>query len=229
MITQEVDLALHIFFVKPVGGWADSTQTAKIAASDAAADDEFGRSVSISWDTAVVGAHFDDDAGEKSGSAYVFKFSTLTLIEDLNDNLNVGPGEIVIVDGATINGNVSVDGGTLILSQSSTVTGNIEGINGASVIINDDSIVDGNIEIVISGSGSTLEITDSNVAGNIETNNIAALTIINSILNGNIYSDNDGTVIITDNIDINGNVEIISPASCTESNNSVNGNNSHCP
>jgi len=50
--------------------WA---QEAKLLASDGAAVDLFGRSVSISGDYAVVGAYFDDDNGSNSGSAYVFK------------------------------------------------------------------------------------------------------------------------------------------------------------
>jgi len=45
----------------------------KITASDNAAGDNFGSSVSISGDYAVVGAFFDDDNGSGSGSAYVFK------------------------------------------------------------------------------------------------------------------------------------------------------------
>ena len=40
--------------------------------SDAAATEEFGRSVSISGDTAIVGAPNDDDNGDYSGSAYIF-------------------------------------------------------------------------------------------------------------------------------------------------------------
>ena len=48
-----------------------ATET-NLTASDAAASDEFGLSVAISGDTAVVGAHWDDDDGPKSGSAYVF-------------------------------------------------------------------------------------------------------------------------------------------------------------
>ena len=48
------------------------TQQAKLTASDAAASDYFGWSVSVSGDTAVVGADLDDDGGDKSGSAYVF-------------------------------------------------------------------------------------------------------------------------------------------------------------
>ncbi len=51
-------------------GW---TQTAKLLAADGAADDWFGWSVSISGDTAIVGARWDDDNGSYSGSAYIFK------------------------------------------------------------------------------------------------------------------------------------------------------------
>ncbi len=49
--------------------WGEVT---KLTASDGAADDEFGHSVSISGDTIVVGAYYDDDNGLSSGSAYVF-------------------------------------------------------------------------------------------------------------------------------------------------------------
>ncbi len=44
----------------------------KLLAGDGAAWDEFGYSVSIAGDTAVIGARVDDDNGENSGSAYVF-------------------------------------------------------------------------------------------------------------------------------------------------------------
>lgn len=44
----------------------------KLAASDTARGDYFGRSVAISGDTAIVGAYGDDDAGWYSGSATVF-------------------------------------------------------------------------------------------------------------------------------------------------------------
>lgn len=49
-----------------------TTQIAKLTASDAATNDQFGRSLASSGDTVVVGAAFDDDAGSSSGSAYVF-------------------------------------------------------------------------------------------------------------------------------------------------------------
>lgn len=48
-------------------------EEAKMTASDAAAGDNFGFAVSISGDRAVVGAWHDDDVGNDSGSAYVFR------------------------------------------------------------------------------------------------------------------------------------------------------------
>ena len=59
-------------FVKPSGGWVDATETAKLTASDAAANDEFGHSVAVSAQTVAAAAPFDDDEGSDSGSAYVF-------------------------------------------------------------------------------------------------------------------------------------------------------------
>ena len=46
------------------------------AGSDAAANDQFGRSVSVSGDTMVVGAPYDDHSSTDSGSAYVFTRSS---------------------------------------------------------------------------------------------------------------------------------------------------------
>ena len=59
-------------FTKPSGGWVDTTETAKLTASDAEESDILGRSVSISGDNIVAGAYGDGDNGLESGSAYVF-------------------------------------------------------------------------------------------------------------------------------------------------------------
>ena len=48
------------------------TQQAKLLASDGEEDDLFGWSVSLDNDTALIGAYWDDDNGDDSGSAYVF-------------------------------------------------------------------------------------------------------------------------------------------------------------
>ncbi len=57
------------------------TEDVKLTASDAAAGDEFGRSVSISGDTIIVGANSNDGAGHDSGAAYVFTKSGTTWTE----------------------------------------------------------------------------------------------------------------------------------------------------
>ncbi len=63
-------------FEKPASGWSTSNESAKLTASDAAASDYFGRSVSIYDSTIVIGAYCDDDNGSGSGSAYVFNEPT---------------------------------------------------------------------------------------------------------------------------------------------------------
>jgi hypothetical protein len=69
-----IDCGSAYVFVKPGGGWSGMTQTAKLTAADAAKEDVFGVSVSISEDTIVVGAPGADSlaAGIECGSAYVF-------------------------------------------------------------------------------------------------------------------------------------------------------------
>jgi|HubBroStandDraft_2_1064218.scaffolds.fasta_scaffold10314_4 hypothetical protein len=55
-------------FVKPLSGWHDMFQTARLTASDGVKNDGFG-AVGISGSTVVVGAPF---ANQATGSAYVF-------------------------------------------------------------------------------------------------------------------------------------------------------------
>ena len=59
-------------FVKPSGGWATDTETAKLTAPDGASDDAFGSTVAVDGDFVVVGARGDDDGASQSGSVYVF-------------------------------------------------------------------------------------------------------------------------------------------------------------
>jgi hypothetical protein len=51
-------------------------QLRKLTASDGAAGDEFGISVAINGNLALVGANADDDVGNSSGSAYLFDLGT---------------------------------------------------------------------------------------------------------------------------------------------------------
>ena len=63
-------------FVKPSTGWTDTTETAKLTASDGAAGDSFGNSLTADGDTIVVGAVLDDGNGINAGAAYVFTKSS---------------------------------------------------------------------------------------------------------------------------------------------------------
>jgi FG-GAP repeat len=56
-------------FVRTDTTWSEQQ---KLTASDGATGDEFGQSVSLHGDVALVAAHGDDDMGSNSGAAYVF-------------------------------------------------------------------------------------------------------------------------------------------------------------
>ena len=60
----------YIYNLNPNGTWS---QTAKLTASDGAESDNFGRSVAISGDYAIIGAFQDDDNGSDSGAVYIFE------------------------------------------------------------------------------------------------------------------------------------------------------------
>jgi len=99
-------------FDRNEGGADNWGEIKKITASDAAASDRFGNSVSISGDTVVVGAVAADDAGSSSGSAYIFERN-----EGGADNW----GEIVksfASDGATLDffsTSASISGDTFVV------------------------------------------------------------------------------------------------------------------
>ncbi|QDU65384.1 FG-GAP repeat protein [Engelhardtia mirabilis] len=68
--TAPVAGAAHVFERQNDGSWP---RVAKLLASDGAAIDYFGYSVSVSGDNIVCGAWQDDDFGTGTGSAYVFE------------------------------------------------------------------------------------------------------------------------------------------------------------
>ncbi|MHC4698690.1 MAG: FG-GAP repeat protein, partial [Planctomycetota bacterium] len=99
-------------FQRDEGGTDNWGEVVKLTATDAASADRFGVSVSVSGDTAIVGAHLNDDDGTNSGSAYIFQRD-----EGAPDNW----GEVVKLtasDGAVsdfFGGSVSVSGDTAIV------------------------------------------------------------------------------------------------------------------
>jgi hypothetical protein len=82
-------------------------QEAKLLPADGAAQDEFGGAVAIDGDTAIVGAHLDDDNISNSGAAYVFVRIGLEWTEQAkllaSDGAHDGRlGEAVAIDGDTV-------------------------------------------------------------------------------------------------------------------------------
>ena len=65
-----MDAGAAYIFEKENGKWQ---QTAKLQASDKQADDEFGGSVAISGDYAIVGACYEETGGNYTGAAYIFE------------------------------------------------------------------------------------------------------------------------------------------------------------
>ena len=92
-------------FVRSGAMW---TEQQKLLASDGAADDGFGAAVSVSADTVIVGAPWDDTpAGASAGSAYVFVRSGTTWTEQQkilasDGTANVGFGTAVSVSFDTV-------------------------------------------------------------------------------------------------------------------------------
>jgi len=70
-----VDSGSAYVFTRSGTAWSHQV---KLTASDGAVGDEFGYSVAISGDTAVVGAPRDDDKGDDAGSVYVFTRTGIT-------------------------------------------------------------------------------------------------------------------------------------------------------
>jgi hypothetical protein len=84
-------------------------QEAKLLASDGAAYDYFGISVAIDGNSALVGAHYDDDKGYDSGSAYIFRFNGSSWVQE---------AKLLASDGAAYDyfgHSVAIDGNTALV------------------------------------------------------------------------------------------------------------------
>ena len=117
-----IDQGAAYLFTKPGGGWAGVlAQPSKLTASDGAANDRFGNSVSISGDgvTIAIGAPWSDiGANADQGSAYVFVQpvdTTATITSDNPDPSVVGQSVVVSYTvtstGGTPTDNVTVSDG----------------------------------------------------------------------------------------------------------------------
>ena len=103
-------------FDKPANGWVNSTESAKLTASDGEAKDEFGISVAIDENTVLVGAHQPDYVEEEEtvsrpGAAYV-------VTRDSNSGKWGQPVKLIASNGDPGDGfgiSVAVDGNTAVV------------------------------------------------------------------------------------------------------------------
>ncbi len=85
-------------------------QQTKLTASDGAPNDHFGRYVSMSDDYAIVGALYDDDNGNDSGSAYVFKREGTSWVQQAKLIADDGSPDDHFGESASVSGNYAVVG-----------------------------------------------------------------------------------------------------------------------
>jgi len=85
-------------------------EEAKLIASDGAEDDYFGYAVCLDGDLAIVGADEDDDNGEDSGSAYIYRYDGSTWIEERKLLASDGSPDDYFGSRVALDGDVAVVG-----------------------------------------------------------------------------------------------------------------------
>ena len=116
-------------YVNNAGTWSE---VQKLVPIDGAAGEEFGYSVSISGDTALIGAFSDDDKGIASGSAYVYRHNNGTWVEEqklVPDDISAGDqfgvsvavGGLFAISGAWWSDGAGVNSGSVYIYDTSPV------------------------------------------------------------------------------------------------------------
>ena len=177
------------------------TEQAKLTASDGAADDQFGRKVSISGDTVVVGSQYDDDSGNSSGSAYVFVRNGVVWTEQ---------SKLIAYDGAAsdlFGWDVGISGDTAIVgSYGDDDLGNSSG----SMYIYDLAVAPANEPPV---SVADTAITNEDVAvmidvlsndSDVNPSDSLSIASVADETNGTVVINSDNTVIFTPTANFNG-------------------------
>lgn len=161
--------SVYVFTKQSSGSYA---QSQKLTASDGAEGDRFGISVVVSSDGSVitVGAHYDDDKGSNSGSAYVFakqldgvyvQSQKLTASDGAaNDyfgqSVTISNDGSVVVVGAYADDDKGVNSGSAYVFTKQ-VNGNY--LQSQKLIANDGTTDDCfGYSVAISGDGSTIAV-----------------------------------------------------------------------
>ncbi|UCE38388.1 MAG: hypothetical protein JSW00_03945 [Thermoplasmata archaeon] len=99
------------------GGTMVTTEEAKLTASDGATMDQYGVTVALEGDTAVVGAWGDDDLGNESGAAYVYTRAGTTWTEQAKLTASDGGPDMAFGHA------VSLSGDTLLVGSPGDIFG----------------------------------------------------------------------------------------------------------
>ncbi len=107
---SNTDSGAAYVYVRSGTSW---TEQQELRSSDLAASDNFGSSVSVSGDTVIVGAKWDDDNGGNSGSAYVFLRSGEVWTEQQKLIASDGASSDWFGDSVSLSGDTAVVGALL--------------------------------------------------------------------------------------------------------------------
>ena len=100
--------SVYVFrFDRQTSGWV---QQQKLLASDGSGSDDFGRSVAIDGNTAVIGASDHDDVGPNMGAAYVFRFDGFRWVEQQKLLPDPGPWTAFFGWSVALSGDTAVIG-----------------------------------------------------------------------------------------------------------------------
>jgi hypothetical protein len=124
-----------------------------------------------------------------------------TITTGIGNNIVISAGNTCTIGSVTISGNLFVEG--TLNANGTTFNGNVNGEEGGSVDIS-SSQINGNVD----SDDADIELSSSTVTGNVD-------------ISGGTASINGNTIA--------GNLTISSTSSCSQSGNTVNGNNSGCP
>jgi len=103
-------LSLLLFLLVARAVAADFDETAQIIAGDPGEGDDFGGAVAVDGGLTLVGAYLDDDNGDCSGSAYLFRFDRSDWVQEQKVTPADGAAEDEFGEHVALQGDVALLG-----------------------------------------------------------------------------------------------------------------------
>lgn len=110
VLSASVGALAGVLLLAPAPSQAQTIQEKKLLASDGVAGDFFGESVATTGDVVLVGAPGDDDQGNRSGAAYVYRGAGTSWIEEEKLLPAGGAAEESFGQAVSISGNAALVG-----------------------------------------------------------------------------------------------------------------------